>query len=87
MNTGVDHAGFFEGLSVIGWLGIAVWVVFIALVIFNGRRFIDYEERLPKMDFWDEFLYEEWHYYVFMIVRFVLILIALLVITRIMFAV
>lgn len=76
---------FFAGLGVIGWLGIILWIVFFILVLTNSKKFTRYDDRFPKFDFWDEFLYEEWHYTVFMVVRFLIMLLILYVVTKIMF--
>lgn len=83
--TVFDTVGFFEGLSLVGWFGILIWVGFVALMIFKGRIFTSYDERFPRFDFIDSFLYEDWHYWLFMVVRFLLIVLILFVVTKIMF--
>lgn len=80
-----DSTEFFEGLSFIGWVGIFLWVVFFVLVLVKSEWFRYYEDRKPKMDMWDEFLYEDWHYFTFMIVRFLLMLFILFIVTQVMF--
>ena len=78
---------FFESLSLIGWLGIVLWIAFAVLVFTKKEWFTSYEDRVPKLTYFDEILYEDWHFYVFMIVRFIVMLIVLFIITKIMFAI
>lgn len=80
-----DSVGFFESLSFIGWMGILLWVLFIIFVIVKYDSFINFEQRIPKMEMWDKMLYEDWHIALFMIGRFFVMLLALYVITKIMF--
>lgn len=80
-----DSTSFFDSLSVIGWMGIFLWVIFIAVVLIRSDWFMDYEYRWPRVDIWDDFIYEEWHMYVFMVVRFLAMLFVIFIISRIMF--
>lgn len=77
---------FFESLSGIGWLGILLWILFILVILWRPRWFTTYEERFPKTHIFDHLLYEEWHYILFMVIRFLVMILTLGVITRIMFA-
>jgi len=77
---------FFEGLGLVGWLGVFLWLVFFATVLFKFEWYSKYDERIPpRMSFVDEFLYEDWHFILFMAVRFLLIVVILTIISRIMF--
>lgn len=78
---------WFEGLSAVGWLGILLWIAFIATVLIKKEWFINYDERFPKLTFVSEILYEEWHFWVFMVARFIFMVLALIIITKIMFAI
>ena len=80
-----DSVGFFESLSVIGWMGILVWIAVIAILIARPKWFMNYEERMPKIRLFEHLFYEEWHYILFMIARFAVMLLVITVITRIMF--
>lgn len=82
---GSSSVGFFDSLSIVGWMGILLWIIFGVVVVMKSEFFTSYEYRFPRIDIWDEYLYEDWHYIVFMVVRFLVILIIIYVVTKIMF--
>jgi len=77
---------FFESLSVVGWVGVFLWVIFFISVVFRFEWYSKYDERVPpRFSFTDEFLYEEWHYIVFMVARFILMVVILYIVTNILY--
>jgi len=83
----VGNETFFESLSVVGWLGIALWVGFFVAVLIRREWFTSYEDRFPKLSYFNEFIYEEWHEWLFLAIRFILMVVILFLITKLMFSV
>lgn len=81
----MSDTAFFEGLSMVGWMGVGVWVLFIISMITKGKWYTKYDERFPKINAFDEYLYMGWHYVVFLVVRFFVIVLVIWVVTKIMF--
>lgn len=77
--------GFLDGLGVVGWLGIFIWFGLLACILLRPKWFTSYEERFPKIDLFDEYLYSEAHYIGFMVVRFILIIVVMIVASKVMF--
>lgn len=73
MEHEVGSVGFFENLSVMGWIGVAIWVIAIFLVFAKKEWFFHFDERLPRFDVFEKYGLLPEHMYIFMTIRFVVI--------------
>jgi len=80
-----NSVSFFESLSFIGWMGIVVWILFVVVILWRPRWFASYDDRFPKSSIFEHLMYEEWHYIIFMVIRFIIIVLILAVVTNIMY--
>ncbi|MCY8636660.1 hypothetical protein MOD96_02430 [Bacillus sp. S17B2] len=79
------ETGFFDGLGVVGWLGVLLWVAFILAIVFKPKWFFSYYDRVPKLNAFDEWMYTPERILGFMAVRFIAMVIIVIVVGKIMF--
>lgn len=65
--------GFFEGLSLFGWIGVMIWVALPILILTKQHWFFNYYERKPQASIFDEYCYSSERMIGFMAIRFVII--------------
>ena len=70
MDTGTGSVGFFEGLSFLGWVGVAIWFAFILIVFIKKEWMFYFDERFPKLEAFERFGYLPEQQYIFMTIRF-----------------
>lgn len=73
---------FFDSLSLFGFLGVALWGAFIVSIFVKPHWYIDYYERFPRFDVFEEYVYGLPRQIAFMIIRFIVIAVIIFVIGR-----
>lgn len=63
----------FDDLSVIGFLGVILWVAFVLSIFLKPVWYTDFYNRFPRMDVFNEFIYGMERIIPFMIARFIVI--------------
>lgn len=76
--------GFFEDLSLFGWLGILVWALLPISIYVKQDWYFNYDRRKPQIRAFDEFCYTYERQFVFMIVRFLVIVMVGIMVGRIL---
>lgn len=61
--------GFFDGLRVLGWIAVCIRIGLILSVVMKSHWWFNYEERLPRLSIFVDHLYTDFHIFVFMAVR------------------
>lgn len=73
---------FFNSLSLVGFLGVLLWIAFILSIFIKPHWYVDYYRRFPKVNAFEEYIYDLPRQIGFMVVRFVLICFIVFVIGR-----
>lgn len=77
---------FFNNLTLIGWIGVVIWVALPVLIFTKQDWFFNYERRLPKMQFFEEYCYTYGRQFVFMSIRFVVLVLAFIIVGKLLTA-
>ena len=71
---------FFEGLSLIGYVGVLLWVLFAISIPIKPNWYFNVDERKPRLETFEKFTYLPEKAFIFMGIRFVAIAFSVLVI-------
>lgn len=84
---GVNMVDFFEGLSLIGWIGVLLWVMLPVAILSKQDWFFNYDRRKPKMSVFEEYCYTYERQVVFMAVRFLVIVMVVIMVGKVLTAI
>lgn len=72
----------FDDLSIVGFLGVLLWALFILSVFVKPYWYTDFYRRFPKMDVFSEYIYGLDRMIPFMVARFIVIAVIVFVIGK-----